>query len=154
MRLNAEKERICHYREIARRSAIKYYKVLKEIIKYNLIHVMGSKTTPEKKPPTTLNREGTRSLQPNFYQQKETKINCIYYLTDYLKLVIENGKEFEAQHLYSILDSFIVEELSDEVIEAIKILLKEFEFDKREILSWIETCNPLKRKQNKLKEML
>ena len=48
MRLNAEKERICHYRDIARKSAIKYYKILKIIMERNLIHVMVSKTSPDK----------------------------------------------------------------------------------------------------------
>ena len=43
MRLNAEKERICHYRDIARKSAIMYYKILKEIMRYNLIHAIASK---------------------------------------------------------------------------------------------------------------
>lgn len=100
MRLNAEKERICHYRDIARKSAIKYYKVLKEIMKYNLIHVMGSKTSPDKAQVQAAQAKGEKKAnQPNFYQQKETKINCIYYITDYMKLVIENGNEFLLQHL-------------------------------------------------------
>jgi hypothetical protein len=30
-----------------------------------------------------------------------------------MKLVIENGKEFKIENLYSLIDSMIVEELSD-----------------------------------------
>lgn len=65
--------------------------------------------------PTGSGKEKNSDLvnQTNFYQQKETKINCIYYVTDYMKLVIENGKEFKIENLYSLIDSMIVEELSD-----------------------------------------
>jgi len=93
-------------------------------------------------------------MQSNFYQQKETKINCIYYITDYCKLVIENGKEFTIDHLFAVLESLIVEELSDEVLEALKIIMKEFEFDKSHLQSWIENKNSYKRKQRKLRELL
>lgn len=36
MRLNAEKERIYHFKDIASRSAIIYYKILKQIIDKNI----------------------------------------------------------------------------------------------------------------------
>lgn len=138
MRLNAEKERICHYRDIARKSAIKYYKILKKIIERNLIHVMVSKASPDKASANNKNTE-KKSNHPNFYQQKETKINWIYYITDYIKLVIENGNEFIQDHLYEIIETLIFEELSDEVIETLNIVIVQFEFDKDKFKEWVET---------------
>lgn len=153
MRLNAEKERICHYREIARKSAVKYYKVLKEIMRQNLIHIMGSKASPEKAANSTIKGE-KKIAQPNFYQQKETKINCIYYVTDYLKLVIENGNEFLQEHLYNLIDSLIPEELSDEVLETLRLIVHEFEFDKVKLEEWIGNSNGVSRKKRKILKIL
>jgi glucan-binding YG repeat protein len=156
MRLNAEKERICHYRDIARKSAIKYYKVLKEIIRLNLIHVMGSKTSPDKaqneRSSTKNDKKG--SHQTNFYQLKETKINWIYYITDYLKLVIENGNEFMNFHLFQLIDTLIPEELSDEVMETLKIVIKEFEFEKKDVGEWIKAWRAPKRKKRNMLKLL
>lgn len=136
MRLNAEKERICHYREVARKSAVKYYKVLKSIVKNNLIHVVGSKASPEKAHVDS--KPEKRSNQSNFYQQKETKVNCIYYITDFIKLVIENGNDFKQSHLYRVVDTLIPEELSEELLNTISIIIKEFSFSKNEFEHWIK----------------
>lgn len=157
MRLNAEKERICHYRDIARKSAIMYYKILKEIMKYNLIHVIASKNSPEKSGNQV--KIVKKSNQPNFYQQKETKINCIYYITDYIKLVIENGQKFTQENMYCILDTMIVEELSDEVINTFKIIIKELkssgeEFDEDLLKSYANDKANDERKKKKILKML
>jgi len=155
MRLNAEKERICHYRDVARKSAIRYYKVLKEIIKLNLIHVMGSKSSPEKPPSIgSVHRSEKKSSQPNFYQLKETKINCIYYVTDNLKMVIENGNEFCQEHLYNLIDTLAPEELSEEITETLKVIIKEFEFDKNDLEQWIRENNCIKRKKRTMLKLL
>ena len=95
-----------------------------------------------------------KSSHPNFYQQKETKINCIYYITDYIKLVIENGNEFLQEHLYKIIDTFIYEELSNEVIETLNIVMVQFEFDKEKLKDWIESQAFDQKKTKKLNKIL
>lgn len=143
MRLNAEKERICHYREIAIKSAFKYYRLLEDIMEHNVMRMVGSMSSPDKqskpqKQPTQ--KLEKKAGQPNFYSQKETKINCVYYITDYIKIFIENGNEFvqDNSNLQVILDSMIAEEFSDEVIDTLKLVIKNFEFDRNSLRTWIE----------------
>lgn len=154
MRLNAEKERICHYREVARKSAISYYKALKKIMEKNLIHVMVSKGSPEKAPANSSKSQSDENGKTKFFQQKETKVNCIYYLTDYIKLVIENGNDFILDYLTEIVSTMIFEEFSDEVIETIRIIIEQFEFDQEKFKDWIETQTADPAKQQKLRTIL
>ena len=126
-------------------------------MRYNLIHSIPPKNSPEK-AENTIKKE-KKSSQPNFYEQKETKINCVYYIADYIKLVIENGNKFAQENLYPIFDTLIFEELSKEVINTFKIIIKEIKaaeehFGPEKLTNYIKQKIVGVRKQNKLLEVL
>lgn len=102
MRINAERDRVNKYRQVAKQSAILYYKILKRF---------SEETSRYEKEKA--NDKNSITLDPQIKIkaiQKETELkevlsyitgNIMHItLTDYMRIVIENGNQFNQFNLF------------------------------------------------------
>ena len=121
MRINAERERIRKYQDITKGPAYVYYKILKRLsVEGPLLLKEEQSQTPQ------ILQEPSAKIQRALYEQKLQKLT--YYITDFIKQVVENGNPFTSEHFFMMLETLSAQEVNEKiVILTLKIIVEEIE---------------------------
>ena len=139
MRINAERERISRFKSIAKDSATKYYDILDRFTK-ELLNSTSTKTSSkengseEHEQISESAHKKQQDLKANEFKEtmkaqyeKNQLHNMIRYMTDYLRMVIENGNRYTSNHFFVMLWHLSSKEVENQLREYIKILIEEIE---------------------------
>ena len=163
MRINAERERISRFKSIAKDSATVYYKILDRFTQ-ELLNSTSSKTSSKEnnseeheKTSESVNKK-QQDLKANEFKEtmkaqyeKNQLHNMIRYMTDYLRMVIENGNRYTSNHFFVMLWHLNNKEVENQLKEYIKILIEEIEVPQEQYTMFVAGLGPNKEQ---LKETL
>jgi hypothetical protein len=127
VRVNAERERIVKYKEIAQSSAVFYYQVLQRFIEES--QAIKAEVTADLE-----GKQGEPQVIMEAYQEERQLKEFVTFITgkprrlhaiDYMRFVIENGKHFTSDNFFMMLREIKAEYIDATAKRFLDILIDE-----------------------------